>query len=101
MHAQQVVVWLAAGKTYELLAGNPQATMPDYDLTHFRDSLPDVISIIPTGPLQPVRRMPVATTTPAPSPFNWMWAAIVGAVMIMSLFTWRLLKDVGKNAGGK
>lgn len=94
MRTQQVVVWLAAGKYYELLAGDPNAAMPDYDLSHFRDSLPDVVPVLQVEPLQPIEHKVAAVVAPAPSRLNWMWAAIVGAVIVLSLFTWRLLQDV-------
>jgi hypothetical protein len=101
MRTQQVVVWLAAGKYYELLAGAPQATMPDYDLSHFRDSLPDAIPTLQVEPLQPIERKVATAVAPAPSRLNWMWAAIIGAVIIMSLFTWRLLQDVRRKGAGE
>ena len=101
MRTQQVVVWLSAGKYYELLAGNPQAAMPVYDLSHFRDSLPDAIPSLQVGPLQPMQRKVATAVAPAPSRLNWMWAAIVGAVIVLSLFTWRLLQDVRRKGVGE
>lgn len=94
---QHLVAWLEKGKIYSLLAGDPNAEAPQYDLSHFKNKIPEDIPTLSYGPLMPVS----ATVAPAAKPEKnyWLWPTIVGAVIVLSLLTYRLMKDA-KQPGG-
>lgn len=94
--AQQVVVWLEPGKTYYLLAGDRKASTPQYDLSQFRDSIPAQLPMLLPGKFGPTPHS--VAVVKAKDNNNWLWPTIIGAVLVLGLLTWRLLKDVKQNA---
>ncbi len=50
-----VLTYLQPGNGYDLLAGNPGATAPEYDLKYFTDSLSRDPEELTAGPLSPIR----------------------------------------------
>ncbi len=94
---QHVICWLDSGKTYTLLAGNPTATAPVYDLSVFKKDIPGKIQKLNYGPLKEIPTPAVPSIKP---PKNyWLWPAIIIAVLALSLLTYRLLKDMKKSEG--
>lgn len=95
---QCMIAWLEQGRRYELLTGNTQAAMPDYDLNQFRDSVPADIKSLSFGPMGPM-----AQQLPAQKKIEdgkiWLWPVIILAVAAMSFLTFRLLKDMNKKEG--
>ncbi|GAA4463345.1 hypothetical protein GCM10023093_11580 [Nemorincola caseinilytica] len=97
IEAQQIVVWLDTGKTYYLLAGNRNATTPQYDLVQFRDSIPEQLPVLTHGPFKALERKIAIEKKEERN--NWLWPSIVGAVVVLGLLTWRLLKDMKQGHG--
>lgn len=66
---------LSAGLTYALTTGDPQANAPQFDIAHFRDSLPTPID---TLTLTSLNAIPVITSQDKPfDPSKvWLWVAI-------------------------
>ncbi|MBL8001987.1 MAG: hypothetical protein JNL05_08505 [Flavobacteriales bacterium] len=66
---------LQAGVTYTLTTGDPAASAPRFDLTHFQDSLPTPLDTLVLGALIPVPR------AAAHKPFDlsqwWVWVAML------------------------
>jgi hypothetical protein len=89
---QYLVAWLQKGKTYTLLAGNPAATLPAYDLAQFRDSIPSEIKTLSFGGFSTLPKP--ETVIIKPSKNYWLWPTIVLSVLVLSFLTYRLMKDV-------
>ena len=94
---QHVICWLDSGKTYTLLAGNPTATAPVYDLSVFKKDIPGKIVKLNYGPLKEIPTPAVPTVKPSKN--YWLWPAIILAVLVLSLLTYRLMKDMKKSEG--
>ncbi len=89
---QYLISWLDKGKSYILLTGNPNATTPDYDLSHFKDKIP---ASVPTLTYNVISTTPkVETQAAKPATNNWLWPTIIISVLILSLLTLRLMKDM-------
>lgn len=89
---QYLIAWLEKGKTYTLLACNPQATPPDYDLARFKDSIPAQLTTLEYDHLTTTTH--IATTPATHSSDKWLWPIIIIAVAVMGFLTWRLMKDM-------
>lgn len=69
-------VRLQVGTTYTLTTGDKLAVPAQFDIAHFRDSLPTALDTLRTGPLHTISQ-----PTDAEEPFDlsgiWLWVAIV------------------------
>ena len=76
--------------SYLLLMDNPEARLPDYDLVHFKDSIPQSIAVL----------KPHSITTNEILAGNsqsrnwWIWPVLIGVIAIMGLLTYKLSGDV-------
>lgn len=94
---QYLVVWLEKDKQYTLLAGDEQATAPQYDLSKFNDSIPAQLPTIGFGALSTVQIEATLATPKKGIDGKWLWPVIVAFVIILSLLTYKLMKDAKKN----
>jgi hypothetical protein len=94
---QYIVAYLEKGEVYHLLAGNPDAPLPQYDLTQFKDSIPSKIVTLSYGPLLAVAQEE-RNVFWQESRF-WLWPAIVVMVLVLGLLTHRLLSDMQREEG--
>jgi hypothetical protein len=73
---RSLIAPLSPGLTYTLTTGDPQANAPQFDIAHFRDSLPTPIDTLTIAALAPI---PAAVS--AENPFDlskvWLWVAIL------------------------
>jgi len=97
---EYIVSYLEAGQSYKLLTGDSKATTPEYDLKFFTDS---IRSRIPTINHAPVVANALFT---APSPkiarpdrTPVIWAAIITALIVLSLLTWKMMGEVKNKTG--
>ncbi len=93
---QRMVAKLEAGVPYTMTTADPKATMPRYDIAHFRDSLPETLGtlVVPAMSARPVT--PKADQDPGPS-MNWVWAAIIGLGAVIAFSALRLLRKSDPN----
>lgn len=85
--------YLEKNNSYRLLMDNAEANLPDYDLVHFKDSIPQSI-----GYLNP--HTIVANESVAKDSKNrkwWIWPVLIGVIAIMGLLTYKLSGDVKFN----
>ncbi len=96
---QYLVSYLEAKNNYRILTGDPVVKAPDYDLNYFKDSIPDNLTLINTGPIEnnPLYKTPAITVK-----HNYtliIWVAIAAALLLLSLLTMKMMKEVKKNEG--
>lgn len=87
------VASLEEGVAYHLVAGNPDAILPQYDLAHFRDSIPVALATLGFGPLQVISKEEASLWQ---SKNFWLWPAIVVMIIAMGLLTFKLLRDMNR-----
>jgi hypothetical protein len=93
--AYTVVAWLEKNKDYEILADDPAALRPQYDLEKFADSIPAQVRSLSFKKIEPVKKEQQPLL---PDPGNgrriWLWATILAVAVFLAVLTWRLLKDM-------
>lgn len=90
-----ITAYLDSGSNYRLIMDNKTAGMPNYDLTKLNSKIPDSISFLRYGEIAAFPPSNVAT--PVPQNNNWiLWTAIAAALLILILFTYKMLKEVDK-----
>lgn len=93
--AYTAVAWLEKNKDYRLLADDPDAERPQYDLENFTDSIPARVRSLSFKKIEPAGKKPTLLTPVVTGGRKlWLWATIIAAVLLLAVFTWRLLKDM-------
>lgn len=90
----RITAKVTARERYTITTADIKARKPHYDITHFRDSLPDPIGTleVPAMTARPVT--PTEGPTMDPS-MKWVWAAIIGVGLIIAVSAVRLLRKTG------
>ena len=94
-----IVSYLDTGKYY-LVTSEANATPPNYDLKFFTDSLRAKIPGIGhlTVTQNPAYHLPVVKAEAKLEYTIFIWIAIVIALLLLSLLTWKMIGEVGKKA---
>jgi hypothetical protein len=84
--------WLAAERSYTVKVGPPDLPAPIYDISYFKDSIPDNAGVIQMGAMNfyspgHSETAPTFFTTKA-----FIWAAVVVVIVILGFMSVRLLK---------
>jgi len=102
-----LLAWLRSGMTYQVLAGNPQAVAPDYDLKYFTDSLRGTPKELVIYSLQrigsrdqpeiitPMAGIPKTTAHKDHSPLL-LWACLFAVLLFLVYFSLRMVKAIAK-----
>jgi hypothetical protein len=92
---QYLLAFLQPGSGYSLLAGNPHAQSPEYDLKYFTDSLSKDPQEILTGPLQPLSPLTVVTPQPDHSGL-WLWGILAIVLVLLASLSFKMMKSIPK-----
>lgn len=93
-----LIGYLEKGRQYQLLTGNPAATLPDYDLRFFKDSIqhqPAALrhEAVTDNPLYTSKSSPKSNQLP-----SWLiWLCIGVALTALTLLSLKMTKEIGKN----
>lgn len=90
-----VTVYLEKGNNYKLILGNELATLPKYDLASINTKISDSIPILLAGEITALKEN-VITEKPVKNNNWFLWAAIITALIILLLFTIKMVKEVDK-----
>lgn len=94
---QSIIAYLSKEQGYQLLFGDSLATLPNYDLKFFADSVQQGIAVknagaITTNPLYHTKKVVVASHFPA-----WLvWAAIILVLGLLGFVTYKMVKEIDK-----
>lgn len=75
-----------------LLYGNTKATMPEYDIVHFSNKIPENLNQISAGKEESILQPTIAKAEPLFKKKIWLWAVLIFAVGIMAYFANNLLR---------
>jgi hypothetical protein len=91
---QAITAYLEAGRSYKLLAGDKNAKAPEYDLRFFADSIRDLVPEISHGPVMKNIAFGVQPVIVKRDYSILIWAAIIIALLVLSLLTWKMAGEV-------
>lgn len=90
-----ITSYLEKGNNYKLIMGNETATKPNYDLANINTKISDSIPFISFGKIIAFEQTPI--TIEKIKNNNWiLWAAIIAVLLILLLFTRKMVKEVDK-----
>lgn len=96
-----LTAWLEKGKNYLLKTGDRDLPAPVYDLPYFANKVPGNITTLETGNITPIpaviKSTPSRTAETNSTVFKskgWIWAGIGSIIVLISLLTIRLLRDM-------
>ena len=85
-----VTAYLDKNNSYTLLMDNAESKAPDYDLVHFKDSIPQSIAV-----LNPYSITTNETLAGDSQMRNWwIWPVLIGVIAILGWLTYKLSGDV-------
>lgn len=91
-----LIAWLKKDEQYKMKFGDDKIGPPDYDLTFFKDSIPDQLPVLKFSNIITIEEV---QAEPSPTFFTtkyFIWVAIVVVIAVLGFFSIRLIKDVGK-----
>ncbi len=90
-----ITAYLEKGNNYKLIADNPIAVAPNYDLTNLTKTIPDSAVSLTAGKIMAFKQNEI--TAPPEKNNKWLlWAALIAALFILLLFTQKMIKEVNK-----
>ena len=88
---RELLAYFEKGNTYTLFGGNAKVGFPQYDLAHFRDSIPAQPALLVHGPVVANARKSVVVKSNSDW---WMWPGIIAMVLVLAMLTYRLMGEV-------
>jgi hypothetical protein len=88
---QQLIAYLEKGKEYVLLGGNANANSPQYDITHFRDSIP---ATLPALAYRAINENAKAQLADVEGKQRWIWPAIISMLVFLTIVTLRMVREI-------
>jgi hypothetical protein len=89
-----LVTYLEKGKKYDLLLGDSLARFANYDLQVFKDSITK-IRPLGYGNVYAIKKNTFQNTATGRN--RWIWPSIIGAILVLSYLTFRLVADINKS----
>jgi len=98
---RHLTAWLNAGTKYAVKVGKPELAAPNYDISFFKDSIPDSPHELQ---MSPVKLSMVAQTVPSNTIFTtkvYIWVAVVAVILVLGFMSVRLLNEAGSSTDKK
>ena len=89
-----MITYLERNKKYQLRFGDSLAVAGDYDLQTFKDSI-DQIRPLHYGNIQTTKKNELRNNDARQN--NWVWPTIIAAAIVLSFFTWKLIRDISQS----
>lgn len=91
-HYETLKAKLERSARYVLAYGKDTDTAPQYDLEYFKNSIPLNLANADLGNEKQIDHAPVTKPEPLLKNKMWIWIALIGCVLVIGLFTIKLLK---------
>jgi len=94
---RNLTAWLNAGTTYKVKFGKPDLAAPVYDISFFKDSIPDSPKEIQIGE---VKFYAAAPSVPSDTFFttkDYIWVAVILVIVVLGFMSVRLLNEAKSN----
>jgi len=90
---KSLIAYFEKGRAYTLFGGNDSLASPQYDLALFRDSIPSQSPFLKHQQIVANNQLSKAT---AAKKSWWIWAAILVSLLVLTVLTFRLMRDMKK-----
>ena len=86
----EIIAYLEKGKTYLLLGGDSLLNSPDYELRHFKDSIPAISPLLNIGPVEAIKTVHKQVE----GNNSWLWPSIIVVGLVLGFLTFKLLREM-------
>lgn len=97
-HEEILKCKLEKDKKYVLAYGKANDALPQYDLQYFKNAIPLNLKYAETGNEQKISHAVVEAPSPLFGNKLWIWIALTAGVLLIGIFTLKLLKQEDKQA---
>ena len=80
-----------------LYCGNTAAALPDYDISKFKNKIPDNTREITPGYEEVLASAPVKQIHPLLESKAWLWGIMACIILVLGVFTFKMMTGVGSN----
>jgi hypothetical protein len=95
-HEEGIKLKLQKDKKYVLAYGKTKDAQPQYDLEYFKYAIPLNLSSVELGSEVKIPHVVAPVQQPLISNKLWIWVALIGCVLVIGLFTIKLMKPQEK-----
>lgn len=92
-----LTTWLTKGQSYSVKLGEMEQQAPVYDISYFKDSIPNQPQILSLGPISFLKKDLQETPTYFTSR-SIIWVAIVIVVVVLGFMTMRMVNETEKKS---
>ena len=82
---------------YYITYGNTAAALPDYDISKFKNKIPDNTREITPGYEEVLASAPVKQIHPLLESKAWLWGIMACIILVLGVFTFKMMTGVGSN----
>lgn len=94
-YQEEIRLKLEGNAKYVIAYGKKDDQLPSYDLYHFKNVI-TVLSAVSLGAEQKIPHVVATVQQPLISNKLWIWVALIGCVLVIGLFTFKLMKPQEK-----
>ena len=94
---EKIIAYFEPGKNYQLQLTNSDAKAPRYDLENFKEKIPPDVPELKLSAISPVST-PLIQKSKEIFTQVWIWPVMVTVLLVLILFTVRLVKDLTRNS---
>lgn len=94
-HLEKISLKLQNDKKYVVAYGKAKDEEPTYDLTHFKNVI-NLLNSVELGSEVKIPHVVAPVQQPLISNKLWIWVALIGCVLVIGLFTFKLMKPQDK-----
>jgi hypothetical protein len=94
-----LVAWLDADKQYTIRFGQPKLNTPVYDLSFFKDSIPERLVTLRPGEIKIQGPSKAASVEPFFSSKSIIWIAIILVMIVLGVMSLKLVRESSKAEG--
>jgi len=78
--------------TYYLTYGNPKARKPQYDISRFKDKIPESISELELGAIRKIDKKETPKASPLFENKLWLWAVMLLIIIVLGGFSIQMMR---------
>ncbi|MBP7810366.1 MAG: DUF3999 family protein [Bacteroidia bacterium] len=97
-HEESIKLKLQNDKKYVLAYGKTKDAQPQYDLEYFKYAIPLNLSSVELGIENKIPHVVAPVQQPLISNKLWIWVALIACVLVIGLFTFKLMKPQEKES---
>ena len=91
--ASELVARFTEPANYYLTYGNSKARKPQYDISRFKDKIPESLTELELGTVRKIIKKEAPTTEPLFENKLWLWAVMLLSIIVLGGFSIQMMRN--------